>query len=141
MSSHNSPPDQPNRQQYAAPAPQAQFSSQQGISQYRPRPLNVFGLVAVIVLVLYTFYSFIQPFMMRQLIESGSYTALSVINGGLLLVCAFTAIALAIIGLVLHRNARARWLSWVALGGAGLVVLQSLLAMIGNWLAFQILPF
>lgn len=120
---------QPTMQTHGAPAPGSSL------------PFNALGLVATIVVGLYIAYAVVQPFMYRLLMDVGSITILATVNGTLLVLTTLVAIGLAVASLLAKRQRRAMWLSWVALGAASAILLQGLLTMLGNWAAFQVVPY
>lgn len=73
--------------------------------------------------------------------DSGTLVAVSAFTGILMFVSTLTGVALAIVGLVQKSKPRGRWLAWVALGAAGGFILQWTFTTLGNWLAFQLLPY
>lgn len=104
-------------------------------------PFNTLGLIATIVVSLYVAYAIVQPFMYRLLMDIGSITLISTVSGILLMLTTLIAIGLAVASLLSKTARRATWLSWVALGAASAILIQGLLAMVGNWMAFQLIPY
>ncbi len=144
------PAEQPPYQQPGPAQPQYQQPQQSGPQpQYAPAPryaptqapLNVPGLICLIILGLQAILVITTPFLFRA---AGGGGVFPVISAAITIVSVLFSIALIVFGVIGWRRSASERLHWAAIAGVVMgafdLVVQ-LVSQLSNWLAFSVLPY